>query len=180
MDNLRERKKIQLLIGFFIGVSFGFLLQKGGVTDYNVILNQLLLRDFTVVKIMLTAVITGMVGIYLMKELNLVQLAPKSLYLKGITVGGLIFGVGFALLGYCPGTVAGAIGTGSVHALFGALGILIGAEFFSIVYPHVKTSLMKKDYGAITIPEVLDVNPWTIVSPIVIAFLIFFTYIEFF
>lgn len=156
------------------------MLQKGGATNYNVILNQLLLRDFTVVKIMLTAVVTGMVGIYLMRWFDLVQLSPKPFYLKGITVGGLIFGVGFALLGYCPGTAAGAIGTGSVHAFFGGLGILIGVEIFSVVYPSVKNSLMEGDYGPITMPELLDVNPWKVIVPILIAFLLFFSFFTFF
>ncbi len=144
------------------------------------ILNQLLLRDFTVVKIMLTAVVTGMVGIYLIKRFDMIQLSPKPFYLKGIVVGGLIFGVGFALLGYCPGTAAGAIGTGSVHAFFGGIGILIGAEIFSVVYPSVKNSLMKEDYGPITIPEILDVSPWKVIVPILIAFLLFFSFFKFF
>ena len=156
------------------------MLQKGGATDYNVILNQLLLRDFTVVKIMLTAVVTGMIGIYLMKRSDLVQLSPKPFYLKGITVGGLIFGVGFALLGYCPGTAAGAIGTGSVHAFFGAVGILIGAEIFSVVYPSVKNSLMSGDHSPITFPQILNVDPWIIILSILIAFLLFFSFFKFF
>jgi len=66
LKRLHERKKLQLGIGFGTGIFFGFLLQKGGVTNYDVILGQLLLTDFTVVKIMLSAVITGMVGIYLL------------------------------------------------------------------------------------------------------------------
>ncbi len=178
--NLHDRKKAQLSIGFFLGIIFGFLLQKGGATEYTLILNQLLLRDFTIVKIMLTAVVTGMSGIYLMKRFDLIRLSPKPLYPKGIILGGLIFGVGFALLGYCPGTAAGAIGTGSIHALFGAIGILIGAEIFSVVYPSLKSSLMKEDYGPVTFPELLDVEPWKIILPILIAFLLFFSYFTFF
>lgn len=175
-NGLRDHKEAQLLIGFFLGVVFGFLLQKGGVTSYQVILDQMLLRDFTVVKVMLTAAVTGMIGIYLMKEVGMVQLTPKPFYLKGIVLGGLIFGVGFALLGYCPGTVAGAIGTGSVHALFGAIGIVLGTGIFSVVYPSVKNSLMKGSYGETTIPEVLDVSPWTVILPITAAFLLFLAY----
>lgn len=150
------------------------------MTNYNVILRQLLLRDFTVVKIMLTAVMTGMIGIYLMKEFSLVKLHPKSFYLKGIVAGGIIFGIGFAFLGYCPGTAAGALGTGSLHAFFGIIGILLGTEIFSVVYPSVKKSLMEEDSGPITFPEVLDVNPWAIILPILIAFLLFLSYFEFF
>ena len=59
-------KRTQLFWGFLFGIIFGFLLQKGGVTKYDVIIGQLLLTDFTVLKIMLTAVITGMIGIYFM------------------------------------------------------------------------------------------------------------------
>lgn len=129
---------------------------------------------------MFTAVVTGMIGIYLMKWFDLVQLSLKPFYLKGITVGGLIFGVGFALLGYCPGTAAGAIGTGSVHAFFGVIGILIGTEIFSVVYPSVKFSLMSGNYGPITIPEILEVDPWKVVVPILIVFLLFFSFFTFF
>jgi len=57
---LHENTNLQLSIGLLTGILFGFLLQKGGVTKYDVIIGQLLLTDFTVVKIMLSAVITGM------------------------------------------------------------------------------------------------------------------------
>jgi len=67
-----------LIWGLAFGVVFGFLLQKGGATKYDVIVGQLLLEDFTVLKIMLSAVVTGMLGIYLMKNLGWVQLYPKS------------------------------------------------------------------------------------------------------
>ena len=67
IETLRSKKEIQLVIGLIIGLLFGFLLQKGGVTDYDVILGQLLLTDFTVIKVMLSAVITGMLGVYLLR-----------------------------------------------------------------------------------------------------------------
>ena len=178
LDELHQRRKIQLLIGLLIGVVFGFLLQKGGVTNYKVIIDQLLLRDFTVVKVMLTAVIVGMVGIYSLKGLGFVRLHPKPLYLKGVILGGLIFGVGFGLLGYCPGTTAGALGTGSIHALFGIIGILIGAYFFSLVYPSLRNSLLEEESERRTIPEILDINPYYIILPLVIFFLVIVLYFE--
>lgn len=180
MKKLHQRKNIQLILGLLIGILFGFLLQKGGATNYNIIINQLLLKDFTIIKIMLTAVITGMIGVYLMREFDIVQLNPKPFYLKGIVLGGLIFGVGFALLGYCPGTGAGAIGTGSIHAFFGVVGMLIGSLIFSIVYPSLHSSLMKENKDWKTIPQALDVNPWTIIIPVTIAFLFFVYFLEFF
>src|SRR4030067_839035 len=132
LKQLHSNEKLQLGIGFLVGILFGFLLQKGGVTKYDVIIGQLLLTDFTVVKIMLTAMITGMIGVHLFRTLGLVQLHPKPGSLGSTVIGGLIFGGGFAVLGHCPGTLAGAVGQGSLGALFGGLaGILLGAGLFS-------------------------------------------------
>jgi len=99
------------------GIVFGFLLHKGGATEYDVILGQLLLTDFTVLKIMLSAVLTGMIGIYAMKSQGWVKLYPKAGSIGKSVIGGLIFGVGFAVLGCCPGTIAGAVGNGYLDTL---------------------------------------------------------------
>ena len=152
--------KIQLAIGLAIGVLFGFLLQKGGVTNYDVIIGQLLLADFTVLKVMLSAVVTGTLGVHLLRSLGLVRLHPKPGSLGTSVVGGLIFGVGFAVLGYCPGTVAGAVGQGFLDALFGGVvGTLLGTGLFAAVYPRLQKPILSKgDFGAVTLPELLKVN----------------------
>ena len=93
-----SKKGRQLLLGLGMGMVFGFLLQKGGLTNYDVIIGQLLLDDFTVVKVMLTAVVTGMPGVYLLKTLKLGQLHPKPGSIGTSVIGGLIFGVGSASL----------------------------------------------------------------------------------
>ena len=79
MQTSIPKKEISpLLWGLAFGIVFGFLLQKGGATKYDVIIGQLLLTDFTVLKIMLSAVLVGMMGIYAMKALGWVELYPKS------------------------------------------------------------------------------------------------------
>jgi hypothetical protein len=160
-------KKIQLAIGLAIGVLFGFLLQKGGVTDYDVIIGQLLLTDFTVLKVMLSAVVTGTLGVHLLRSLGLVRLHPKPGSLGTSVAGGLIFGVGFAVLGYCPGTVTGAVGQGFLDALFGGVaGTLLGTGLFAAVYPKLQKPILSKgDFGAVTLPELLQVNAWVVVVP---------------
>jgi hypothetical protein len=162
--------KIQLAIGLAIGVLFGFPLQKGGVSDYDVITGQLLLTDFTVLKVMLSAVVTGTLGVHLLRSLGLVRLHPKPGSLGTSVVGGLIFGVGFAVLGYCPGTVARAVGQGFLDALFGGIaGTLLGTGLFAAVYPKLqKPILNKSDFGAVTLPELLKVNAWAVVVPVAI------------
>jgi hypothetical protein len=170
LKKLHENKKIQLIIGLIIGIFFGFFLQKGGVTNYNIIIGQLLLTDFTVFKVMLSAVIVGMIGVYFLRSLGYAQLHPKPGSLGATVIGGLIFGVGFAVLGYCPGTVAGAVGQGFLDALFGGIvGMLIGASLFASLYPKLQKKILNKGYfGEVTFPELLKVNPWFVVIPMVI------------
>ena len=170
---LHEKKGLQLILGLVMGILFGFLLQKGGATKYHIILGQLLLTDFTVVKIMLSAVITGMLGIHLLRSLGLVQLHIKPGSFGASVVGGLIFGVGFAVLGYCPGTIAGAVGQGSIDSLVGGVGgILIGSWLFAVAYPKLqRTTLNKGDFGVLTLPKLLKVNPWIVVLPVAIVFI---------
>jgi uncharacterized protein len=172
----RFRDKSTLLWGLAFGIVFGFLLQKGGATKYDVIIGQLLLTDFTVVKIMLSAVLTGMIGIYAMKSLGWVQINPKSGSAGQNIIGGLIFGVGFAVLGYCPGTIAGAIGNGYLDATLGGLaGILIGAGLFAALYPRLEQGILKKgDFGDLTLPGLFKVNDWIVVPVAVLIFLLLY------
>jgi hypothetical protein len=175
-----DSEKPQLLRGLAFGLVFGFLLQKGGATQYDVILAQLLLEDFTVLKIMLSAVVVGSVGIYLMKDLGWVRLMPKSGSWGKSAVGGLIFGVGFALLGYCPGTIAGAIGNGYLDAAVGGLiGILLGSGLLAALYPRVSTRVMLVgDFGDVTLPRLLRVNHWAILVPLNALIVLLFYVLE--
>ena len=82
-----------LWLGLLFGIIFGFLLQKGGVTKYDVILGQLLLRDFTVLKIMMSAVVVGMPGVFIMRKLGLIEFDIKFGSLGKNVIGGLLFGM---------------------------------------------------------------------------------------
>ncbi len=169
-----RKDRSPLAWGLAFGIVFGFLLHKGGATKYDVIIGQLLLTDFTVVKIMLSAVLTGMIGIYGLKALGRVELYPKSGSVGKSVVGGLIFGIGFAVLGYCPGTIAGAIGNGYLDALVGGLaGILIGAGLFAALYPRLSQGILSKgDFGDVTLPRLLKVNEWIVVIPVAVLILV--------
>ena len=170
----------QLLWGLAFGILFGFLLQKGGVTKYDVILGQLLLEDFTVLKIMLTAVVVGSVGLYLFQGLGWVQLSPKAGSWGRNAVGGLIFGLGFAVLGYCPGTIAGAVGNGYLDAAVGGLaGIVLGSGLLAAAYPRLKhTILQRGDFGKLTLPQLLKVSPWAVIVPLSALILLLFYLLE--
>ena len=175
-----KTKRMKLFWGLLFGIIFGFLLQKGGVTKYDVIINQLLLTDFTVVKIMLSAVVTGMVGLYILQGLGWIKLRPKTGSWGKNAIGGLIFGVGFALLGYCPGTIAGAIGNGYLDALTaGLVGIVFGSGLLAAVYPGLKEGVLKKGYfGNMTLPQVLKISNWAIIIPLAILIIVIFILLE--
>jgi hypothetical protein len=171
--------KTRLLKGLGTGIVFGFLLHRGGVTDYNVLVGQLLLKDFTVAKIILTAIVVGMIGVHLLSDKNIIELKPKSGSLRRTIPGGLIFGAGFALLGYCPGTIAGAIGHGSIDALIpGLLGIITGSFFFAAYYEKYSESINKKKFKVNTFPELFKLNHWKIIIPLSALTIIFLIWLE--
>lgn len=175
-----KNKRIQLFWGLFFGTIFGFLLQKSGVTKYDVIIKQLLLTDFTVLKVMLSAVVVGMIGLYAMQTFGWIKLRPKTGSWGKNAIGGLIFGLGFALLGYCPGTIAGAIGNGYLDAVTaGLVGIVLGSGLLAAVYPRLKEGVLIKGYfGNMTLPLLFKVNNWVIIIPLAIFIVFLFHLLE--
>lgn len=153
-----------LLSGLVTGLLFGFLLQKGRVLRYDKQLAALRLQDMTIVKFMLSTVVVGMVGLFLLYDQELVKLSIKPTILGANIVGGLIFGIGWGLVGYCPGTSLGALGEGRWDALWAIAGMVAGAGLFAEMYPLLtRTLLTWGDYGKITLPQVLGVNHWLLV-----------------
>ena len=178
-----------ILLGVLTGLVFGFLLHKGGVTRYEVIVRQFLLRDFTVLKVMLTAIVVGAAGIFGMRALGMdVSLHVKGAALAANVIGGLIFGVGMALLGFCPGTGIAALGDGSRHAWPGALGMLAGGAGFAYLYPFIKDGILKAgtvSVGAgddatnkITFADLLGISPWWFVLAVAVIAVVLFILLE--
>lgn len=178
LKEIYSRKYLQFGFGLGFGFLFGFLLQKGRVCYYDIILRQLLLEDFTVLKVILTAIVTGMIGVYAMRAAGWVTLHKKAGSLGTSIPGPLIFGIGFATLGYCPGTAVGAVGHGALDALVGGVfGIMVGAGLYAAVYPKLKQRVLNVgSFGDKTLIDILPVrNPWVVIVPVVfliVAFLI--------
>lgn len=181
LADIHSNRPLQMTLALVFGVFFGFLLVRGGATQHEVIWGQLLLYDFTVVKIMLSAVLVGMIGFQLLRSLGLAKPHVAAPAVGSHLVGGLIFGLGFGLLGLCPGTVGGAIGRGSIDALIGGgIGLTIGTLLFALVYPRVNRGIAR--VGALpwkTLPELLGgVNPWFVVVPMGVLILAVFWVLE--
>jgi hypothetical protein len=113
---------------------------------------------------MLSAIIVGMVGIFSMHRLGMVELHLKpTLYAANVT-GGLVFGVGFALIGYCPGTGAAALGQGNYDALGGVLGLMAGSYLYAEFSSTLSRTVEKwGDRGKLTLPEILGTSTTTFV-----------------
>ena len=149
----------QLLLGVLLGILFGFLLQKGGVAKYHILIGALLLEDFTVMKVMLTAIVVGMAGILTLHHFGLIQLHIKPTRYAANIIGGLLFGVGFALMAYCPGTGAAALGQGNYDAIFGVLGLIAGSYVFAEASGFLDQTVNKwGDRGKITLADLLHVR----------------------
>lgn len=165
----------QLLLGFVFGLIFGFLLQKGGVAQYHILMGVLLLEDFTVLKVMLTAILVGMIGVLSLHHLGKIELSLKPTRYAANVLGGLIFGVGFALSGYCPGTGAAALGQGNYDALAVMLGMVVGSYVYAEFSGILKGTLEKwGDRGELILPELLHMRtaPTAVVVAVVISLLL--------
>lgn len=168
-----------LIYGLITGILFGFLLQKGRVLRYDKQLSALLLKDMTIVKFMLSSIIVAMVGIHLLLDLGLVKLSLKATVLGANIIGGIIFGLGWGLLGYCPGTSAGALGEGRWDALWGIAGMLLGAALYAEAFPTMKATVLTwGNFGKITVPQLLGINHWLIIIPFVAGSLFLFRWFE--
>ena len=168
-----------LILGLLFGIVFGFLLQKGGVAKYHVLIGQLLLADFTVVKVMLSAVVVGMVGIHFMHRLGLVELHIKPTRLASNILGGLLFGAGFALSAYCPGTGAAALGQGNFDAIAMITGMIAGSYLFAEASGWISRRLDPiGEKGKLTLYDLLPFNRTAITLTFAAAFILFLIVLE--
>jgi uncharacterized protein len=152
--------KTPLILGLIFGVGFGFVLQKGGVAKFHILIGQFLLQDYTVVKVMMTAVAVGMVGAYLLRAAGKVELQVKPTRLGPNIVGGLLFGAGFALAAYCPGTNMVALGQGNFDALAVTDGLVFGSYLFALSADWIGRTIMTwGNRGEITLPDLVRIKP---------------------
>lgn len=149
-----------LFLGLVTGTAFGYILYRAGVSRCGCIFDALNLLNLKAVKLMLTAVATGSLIVYPLAALGFVTIGGKTLYVLGVLVGGAIFGAGFALAGYCPGTALASLGAGRKDALPAIAGGLLGALAYSLVYETIEPWLIQPlNFGRHSLADALGVNP---------------------
>mgnify|MGYP000958989276 CR=1 FL=1 len=151
-----------LLLGLFTGVAFGFIIQRVGASQYDNILKSLLWRDITIIKFMAVAITTTLITSQTLALWIPMHFAIKPLYVWGVLLGGLIFGVGFALAGYCPGTAVVGMAERKKDAVCVFLGGMVGVFIFIKSYGWIAQYLiMPMSFGKLTWPVLLGVSPIT-------------------
>jgi len=149
------------ILGLITGILFGFLLQKGRVIRFEKQIGAMLLKDMTIFKFMASAILVGTVGIALLTDAGIITLSHKPMNVGAVLLGGALFGAGWAVMGYCPGTSIAALGEGRWHALFAIAGMITGAAIYAELFPFFKSTILAwKDFGKIGLPEILGISPW--------------------
>ena len=162
---------LSLVVAFLIGIAFGFFLERAGFGSARKLAAQFYLTDLTVFKVMFTAIVTAMVGVFYLSWLGIVDLSLVYLgntYLLPQITGGLILGIGFVVGGYCPGTSCVAGATGKIDAYFFLGGIVAGIVVFGEAFPLLKSFFNATAIGPVTIPGLLNLPYGLVVLAVIL------------
>ncbi|MFN3746737.1 MAG: YeeE/YedE thiosulfate transporter family protein [Hyphomicrobiaceae bacterium] len=166
-----------VLIGLATGIIFGFALEKSRVFEPGVIVGQMQLRNFIMLKIFLAAVITGLVVLAVLNGLFGVALHLKPLVLRADIVGGLILGAGIALAGACPGTSMAQVGAGYKDAWFVVLGGIAGAMAYGYFHEPI-TVLLPEKGDKVAFDQLLGLPFWMVALALAVALTAFLLVLE--
>jgi len=173
--------EVSLIVAFVIGIFFGFVLERGGFGSGRMLAAQFYFTDMRVFKVMFTAIVTAMIGLFYLTWIGFLDLQlvyMSNTYLVPQIVGGLILGVGFVVGGYCPGTSGVAIATGRIDAIVYALGGLFGIFVFGEMFPWIEEFFNSTNMGRINIPTLLGIDYGIIVLVVILLAIAGFTAAE--
>ena len=140
-----------------LGVLFGAILQYANLNKFNVISGLALREDFSVAKAIAISIGIGIILLNIEIALGFASYHVKPFIVGGLILGGLIFGMGMAILGYCPGTLAVSFGEGSLDAFIGIIGGLFGGVFYTLSLPVIKP-VLGPNWGAVSLQSLIGTN----------------------
>jgi len=163
--------EFSLVMAFAIGIGFGFFLERAGFGSARKLTAQFYFKDLAVFKVMFTAIVTALLGLFYLSwagvvDLSLVYFGPT--WLLPQIAGGLMLGVGFVIGGYCPGTSMVALATGKVDAVFFVLGVTAGIFVFGEAYPAIQGLVNATPMGEITLPQLFGLRYGVVVFLVVL------------
>ncbi len=154
-----------------LGVGFGFVLERAGFGSARTLAGQWYGYNFAVLRVMFTAIVVAMLGLFGLSAvgvLDLGQVQINETFLWPQLVGGLVFGVGFGVGQYCPGTAVVACATGRVDALTYLLGFFVGVVAFFFAFPAVQGLYESGSRGKVLLPEALGLPVAVVVLAVVV------------
>ena len=161
-------------IALVLGLGFGFCLERAGFGSARKLTAVFYLFDMSVVKVMFTAIVTAMVGLFLLSAAGMLTIS--DLYIEPTSyaaqiLGGLVFGAGFIIGGYCPGTSMAAIATGKKDGMVFALGMLAGVMAYAEFTPGMEAWIKATSSGEVTLPALTGIGMgWWVIA--FVAFLL--------
>lgn len=166
---------VDLAVALVLGLGFGFALERAGFGSARKLTAVFYLYDMAVVKVMFTAIVTAMAGLFALSAvgvLDLAELYVEPTALAAQVLGGLIFGAGFIIGGYCPGTSIAAVATGRKDGVAFALGMLAGVLAYAELTPGIDDWIKANTQGEMTLPSVTGLSMgWFVLA--FVAFLVF-------
>lgn len=156
-----------LVLAVLLGLFFGLFLERGGLANPHKLTGVFYLRDFAVPKVMFTAILVAALGLYLLTDLGLLDMGKIWIvptFLWPQLLGGAIFGAGFVISGYCPGTAVAGMASGRLDGLVTIAGIGAGSLFFAMVYPWIEGFYSSSPFGTVTLPVLLKINHWVVLA----------------
>lgn len=170
-----------LAVAVLLGVGFGFALERAGLGSARKLVGQFYGRDLTVLKVMFSALLVAMLGVYWLARLGVLELGLVYLpdtWLWPQLVGALLFGAGLITAGLCPGTACVAAATGRLDGLVVMLGIFVGMLVMGLLLPGFSTFFVSTPRADWTLPQALDLPYGVVVAAIVLLALVAFVAAE--
>lgn len=174
-DTLGEPKAF--LASLLIGIAFGFFLERAGFGSSRKLTGVFYLKDMAVIKVMFTAVMTALMGLSIFVYLDWITL--DAVYLMptiygAYIAGGLLFGIGFVMGGWCPGTAAAGLASGKLDALVFLIGAVIGSSLFNETFALIKPLYEAGNKGVIFVYDSIGMSRNSFVLLLSIAAIIMF------
>ena len=170
-----------LATALVLGMAFGFLLERGGMANARKLTAQFQLRDWTVIKVMFSALVTAMLATFWLGRLGVLNLGgiyiPET-FLLPQAIGGIVFGAGFAIGGLCPGTACAAAATGRTDGMAVMAGIFAGALAFGVALPHFEPLFQATSFGRLTLPSAAGLPYGIVVAAVALGALLLFALAE--
>lgn len=158
-----------MIAPLLLGVAFGWLLHKARLGRYDTIVGVFAFRDLTVIRFLFAALAVAAVTAHALVALGASPAlpVPRSALVADL-IGGVVFGAGMALAGFCPATVAAGAAEGRLdHLVAGTLGLLAGALIYGLAYPYLAPIGHVADLGPVTAARALGVSPWLLLALLV-------------